>query len=149
MNAFELLKSDHERVSEFFERLEETEVDDLAMRQNWFARLKNELEIHAHLEETIFYPALKQASEMSELVLEAIDEHQEVKLLLIELDGMAVDNEEWGGRVADLKEAVEHHVAEEEGEMFDRAQDVLTQAEIDQLGQRMAGEKQKQLAAAR
>ena len=149
MNVFELLKSDHEKVSGIFERLEATEDDDLAMRQNWFARLKNELEIHTHLEETIFYPALKQASETRELVLEAIDEHQEVKLLLIELDGMAVDNEEWGDRVADLKEAVEHHVEEEEGELFDKAQDILTQAEIDELGQQMAVEKQKQQAATR
>ena len=147
MDAFDLLKSDHEKVAGIFERIEETPEDDQAMRQNWFARVKHELGIHAHLEETIFYPALKQAAETRELVLEAIDEHEEVKLLLIELDGMAVDNEEWSGRIADLKEAVEHHVEEEENEMFVKAREVLSRQEVDDQGRRMGAEKLKQMTA--
>jgi iron-sulfur cluster repair protein YtfE (RIC family) len=147
MNAFELLKADHEKVSGIFERIEETEEADLAMRQNWFARLRNELEIHAHLEESIFYPALKQAADTRDLVFEAIEEHQEVKVLITEIEGMAVDNDEWGDRIEDLKDAVEHHVEEEENEMFDKARDVLSQEEIEDLGRQMVAEKQKQIAA--
>jgi iron-sulfur cluster repair protein YtfE (RIC family) len=142
-----LLKADHEKVSGIFERIEETEEADLAMRQNWFARLRNELEIHAHLEESIFYPALKQAADTRDLVFEAIEEHQEVKVLITEIEGMAVDNDEWGDRIEDLKDAVEHHVEEEENEMFDKARDVLSQEEIEDLGRQMVAEKQKQIAA--
>lgn len=147
MDAFDLLKSDHKKVAEIFEKIEGIGDEDLALRQNWYAGVRLELEIHAHIEETIFYPTLKQAAETRDLVLEAIAEHQELKLLLIELDGMAVDNEEWGARIADLKDAVEHHVEEEENEMFEKAKEVISRKEIDDLGRQMATEKLKQMAA--
>lgn len=147
MNAFELLKNDHEKVSAIFENVEATSAGDAALRQNMFAQLKNELEIHAHIEETIFYPALREESEAREIVIEALEEHQEVKDLLAELDGMPVDTDEWSARMEELREGVEHHVAEEEGEMFEKAREVLSHQQIADLGQRMAAEKNRYMVA--
>jgi iron-sulfur cluster repair protein YtfE (RIC family) len=147
MNAFELLKNDHEKVSAIFENVEATSASDAALRQSMFAQLKTELEIHAHIEETIFYPALREASEAREIVIEALEEHQEVKDLLAELDGMPVDTDEWSERMEELREGVEHHVAEEEGEMFDKAREVLSQQQLADLGQRMAAEKNRYMVA--
>ena len=145
MNAFELLKTDHEKVSGIFERIEAT--DDDRARQTLFAQVKSELEMHTHIEETIFYPALRQAAETREIVIEAIEEHQEVKDLLAEIEGLSTDSDEWSDKVTELKEAVEHHVEEEEGEMFDKARDVLSPQQINELGERMAAEKQPKKTA--
>lgn len=148
VNAFELLKTDHEKVSGIFERIEATDDADNGSRQALFAQVKSELEVHTHIEETIFYPALKQAAETREIVVEAISEHQEVKDLLAEITGLSTDSDEWSDKIADLKEAVEHHVEEEEGEMFDKARDVLSRQQIDELGERMAAEKKQKAAVA-
>ena len=149
MNAFELLKKDHEKVSGIFEKLEPTTEEASQMRQELFAQLKQELDVHARIEETIFYPVLKQAAETRELTLEALEEHQEVKELLAELAALPVNDENWGETLTELKESVEHHVEEEEGEMFIKAREILSQEQIEELGQRMAAAKKQQTAAAR
>jgi hemerythrin superfamily protein len=148
MNAFELLKADHEKVSGIFERIDDAGDGDTGVRRSLFAQVKSELEAHAHIEETIFYPALRQEAETQEIVLEAIEEHQEVKDLLAEIEGIPVDSDDWSDKVTELKEAVEHHVGEEEGEMFDKARDVLSQQQIEELGNRMESEKMRKAASA-
>ena len=118
------------------------------IREELFAQLKQELDIHAHIEETIFYPVLKQEAETRDITLEGFEEHHVVKVLLQELDAMPVDAEEWGAKLKVLKENVEHHVEEEEGEMFKSAREVLSKEQIEDLGTRMEAEKQKQQAKA-
>ncbi len=147
MDAFELLENDHDKVSGIFEQLESSAGQEPAAREKLFAQLKNELTVHAHIEETIFYPALRQADETREITLEAIEEHQQVKDMLAELEAMPVDDGEWSDLLTELKDAVEHHVDEEEGEMFLKARTVLSQEQITELGQRMATQKQQRMAA--
>jgi hemerythrin-like domain-containing protein len=147
MDAFELLKNDHAKVSSIFDQLEP--ATDATTRQQLFTQLKQELDVHAHIEETILYPALKAAPETSDLVEEAYEEHQEVKDLLAELEATPADSEEWGDMILELRENVEHHVEEEEGEMFTKAREVLSEQQINEIGTRLAAEKQqKQKAAA-
>src|SRR3712207_9282041 len=110
MNAFQLLKEDHKTVSGIFQQLEPTTERAEKTRTELFARLKNELDIHARIEETIFYPAIKQAAETREIVLEGFEEHHVVKMLLKELEAMPVDTEEWAAKLKVLQENVEHHV---------------------------------------
>ncbi|HKG11760.1 MAG TPA: hemerythrin domain-containing protein [Pyrinomonadaceae bacterium] len=137
MNAFQLLKQDHQTVSGIFQQLEPTTERAEKTRTELFAKLKEELDIHARIEEMIFYPAIKQAAETREIVLEGFEEHHVVKMLLGELDAMPVATEEWAAKLKVLQENVEHHVEEEEGEMFQKARQVLSEDEINQLGERM------------
>lgn len=140
MDAFELLKKDHERVSNLFKEIES--ASDQA-KNDLFEQLKSELDIHAQVEETIFYAALKDAPESREITLEAYEEHNVVKELLAELADRSSEDETWDARLTVLKENVEHHVEEEEGELFNKAEDVLTQDQIEQLGNEMQAAKTK------
>jgi iron-sulfur cluster repair protein YtfE (RIC family) len=149
MNAFELLKEDHERVSAIFEKLEPTTERALKTREELFARLKTELQHHTQIEEQIFYPALKQEEETREITLEGLEEHNVVKTLLEEMESMPVDSEEWTAKLSVLKENVEHHVEEEEGKMFPKARQALPKEIIDALGERMEAAKKRMAATTR
>ena len=111
---------------------------------NVFNQIKNELELHTHIEEKIFYPALEKPSETHDLTLEAYEEHKTVKSLLAEMSGAKTPGDEWDAKAKVLRESVEHHVDEEENELFDKADDVLSDEEIETLGERMEAEKARQ-----
>ena len=144
MNAFQLLKEDHQKVSGIFQQLEPTTERAEKTRTELFAKLNEELTIHAKVEEAVFYPAIKQAAETREIVLEGFEEHHVVKILLKELEGLSVESEQWTAKLKVLQENVEHHVEEEEGEMFQKARQVLSEEQINDLGARMEEEKKKQ-----
>jgi hemerythrin-like domain-containing protein len=147
MNAFTLLKEDHKKVAGILEEIDATTERGVKTREDLFTQLKTELDIHAEIEETIFYPALEKHGETRDITLEGIEEHRIVKELLAELDSMAKDDEIWTAKMTVLKENVEHHVEEEESEMFSKARKTLTQEEIEALGTRMEAAKKKQKAA--
>jgi hypothetical protein len=147
MNVFQLLKEDHQKVSDIFEKLEETTERAEKTREELFARLKGELDVHAHIEETIFYPAIRNEAETREITLEGFEEHHVIKTLLRELEANDVTSERWTAKLKVLQENVEHHVEEEEGEMFKSAREVLTTEQINELGARMEEEKTRQKAS--
>ena len=118
MDAFNLLKADHEKVAKLFERLERASGK---TKLNVFKQIKTELELHTHIEEKIFYPALEKPSETHDLTLEAYEEHNQVKKLLRELGRARTANDEWQAKAKVLQENVEHHVEEEENELFPKA----------------------------
>jgi len=140
MDAFNLLKADHRNVAELFERLESTSGK---KKLDVFAEIKTELDLHAHIEEKIFYPALERASETHEIVLEAYEEHKQVKTLLRQLSRARNANEEWQAKAKVLQENVEHHVEEEENELFKKARTVLNNEQIQDLGMRLEEEKER------
>ena len=151
MDAITLLKEDHEKVSGIFEKLEPTTERGVKTREELFAQLKLELDVHAHIEETIFYPVLKREAETREITLEGYEEHHVIKTLLGELVETAPDTEQWGAKLKVLKENVEHHVEEEEDEMFKTAREVFSKAQFEELGAQMEAEKkarQQKLKAA-
>ncbi len=148
MDAFNLLKSDHEKVAGILEKLEGTTERALKTREELFTQLKTELDIHAGIEEKIFYPVLEKAEESRDITLEAFEEHRLVKQLLGELEAEVKDDEKWTAKFTVLKEQIEHHVEEEEGEMFKKARRVLSKEEIEELGARMEKAKGEQKAAA-
>ena len=149
MNAYDLLKEDHKRVAGIFEKLEPTTERALKTREELFDKLNSELEVHAAVEEQILYPALKEAAETRDITFEAFEEHRIVKELLKELSTTPKDSEEWTAKLTVLKENVEHHVEEEEGEMFKKARKVLTDQQAEDLGARMEAAKTKLAASAR
>ncbi|HKZ77804.1 MAG TPA: hemerythrin domain-containing protein [Pyrinomonadaceae bacterium] len=148
MNAFSLLKGDHKKVADLLEKIDATTERGVKTREDLFTKLKTELDVHARIEETIFYPALEEAEETHDITLEAYEEHALVKQLLSELESMPKDDEQWTAKFTVLKENVEHHVEEEEGEMFKKARKVLNEQEADLLGTRMEKAKEEQRAAA-
>lgn len=141
MDPYQLLKADHETVSKLFERIESASG---AAKLDLFRKLKQELDVHAHVEETIFYPSLKNKEESRDITLEGYEEHKVIKDLLAELAGARKPSDEWDARLKVLKENVEHHVEEEEGELFSKAKDVLTTEQAEALGDQMAAEKERQ-----
>jgi iron-sulfur cluster repair protein YtfE (RIC family) len=148
MNAFDLLKADHEKVAGILETIEGTTERALKGREELFAKLKEELDLHARIEEEIFYPAIEEEKATREITLEAYEEHRLVKQLLIELEAEPKDTEEWTAKFTVLKENIEHHVEEEEGEMFKKARTVLSKDEAEVLGERLHKAKQQEKAAA-
>lgn len=146
MNAFELLKADHEKVAQLFERLESASSQ---AKLGVFDQIRMELELHAHIEEKIFYPALEKPAETRDLTTEAYEEHAEVKRLLRELSGARTPDEEWEILAKTLQENVEHHVEEEENELFNKASEALEEEEIEELGRQMEAEKARSQGGAR
>ena len=142
MNPFELLKADHEKVAKLFDQLE---AGSGRAKLDTFKQIKQELELHTHVEETIFYPALESPRETHDLTLEAYEEHKVVKTLLRELARSRKADDEWQAKAKVLRENVEHHVEEEENELFDKASDALESDQLEALGDQMAAEKERKL----
>ena len=147
MDVFALLKADHELVAEMLETIDKTTERALKGREETFTRLKTELDLHAMIEEELVYPTLEEADETRDITLEAYEEHRLVKQLLTELEQEPKDTEEWTAKFSVLKENVEHHVEEEEGEMFKKARQALSKEEIDELTRRVEQAKQQNKAA--
>lgn len=142
MNALEILKQDHQKVKQLFQ--EATHASDQRTRKDVFDKIDTELEIHAHIEETVFYPALEEHEELKDMVVEALEEHQEAKALLEELEELGPENHDFGSKLQDLMESVEHHVQEEEGEMFPKVREVFDEGQLEELGHQLESAKGKQ-----
>jgi hemerythrin-like domain-containing protein len=140
MDAFSLLKADHRKVAELFQQLESATGK---QKLTVFDQIKTELELHTHIEEKIFYPAVEEPKETHELTLEAYEEHDVVKKLLQQLSKARTANDEWEAQAKVLQENVEHHVEEEENELFKKASKVLSREEIETLGEEMQSEKER------
>lgn len=149
MNAFTLLEADHKKVAEIMETIDGTTERAVKGREDLFMRLKNELDLHARIEEQIFYPALEEAEKTRDIVLAAYEEHRLVKKLLKELEREPKDDEKWTAKFTVLKESIEHHVEEEEGEMFKKVRQVLSDEQVEILGDRLQAAKNEKAASAR
>lgn len=137
MDAITLLEEDHKSMRELLEEIESTDQGDRDTRGSLYARLKDELTVHEIIEEEIFYPELKAHPKAREIVLEGIEEHNVVDTLLAEMDELPIDDETWNAKFTVMKENVEHHMEEEEGEMFEKARSVFDASELSELGERM------------
>ena len=143
MDALQLLIGDHNRVKGLFTRFKDAhEADDQATAQEAATRLFRELDVHTQLEETVFYPAVQAVSdEIHDLVVEGLEEHQVAKELIAEARDTDPSNEHWAAKVKVLIESVEHHVEEEEGEMFTPVRKALSPDQLEALGQKMEATK--------
>jgi hemerythrin superfamily protein len=148
MNAIELLKKDHQKVAGLFKKYEGAGDDASSEKEELFRMIKRELDVHARIEEEIFYPAARQApsEETQDLVAEAGEEHKQIKTLLAELDGMDADDEQFGAKMKVLQEDVEHHVEEEQDELFPKVRKALDNDRLEDLGRRLEARK-RSLAA--
>ena len=133
VDAIALLRQDHQRVLELFDRFENVRGND--RKERLAEQICRELQIHATIEEEIFYPAVREAIDDSDLMDEATVEHQSAKELIAQIEAMSADDDLYDAKVTVLGEYVRHHVKEEQGEMFKK----VRQANLDlrELGDRL------------
>jgi hemerythrin superfamily protein len=141
LDALELLKQDHRKVADLFKQVEATEEE--KKHQQLFERIKTELETHTHIEETVLYPAFEKHEELKDITLEAYEEHKQVKTLLREIDRLVDGSERFDAKLKVMRENVEHHVEEEEKEMFPKVKKLYSKDQLEELGQELEAAKKQ------
>lgn len=139
-DAIQLLKADHREVEEMFSKFENT--NGAATKSKLADQICLALKVHTQIEEEIFYPAAREAMSDEEMIDEAVVEHAAAKDLIAEIEAMDVGEDLFDAKVKVLSEQIEHHVEEEEKEMFPKLQ--KTDMDMRTLGLRMA-ERKKEL----
>jgi hemerythrin-like domain-containing protein len=125
-DAIAMLKADHQRVKDLFAQYEA--ADNVETKRTLAEQVFTELEMHAQLEENVFYPTVNEEIDAGpELVKESLSDHETVKHLIQELRGMAHDTNEFDAKFQELIRNVAHHVEEEEAEMFPLAEEELAE----------------------
>jgi hemerythrin superfamily protein len=138
MKATDFLKQQHKDVMALFKEVEQAE--DPESRRQLCEQIAESLKLHSKLEEEIFYPAVREMGDKGEeMVLEALEEHHVVDLVIAELPEVDPEDERFEAKMTVLQELVEHHAKEEEKEMFKTAQK-LGKQELEALGERMESE---------
>jgi len=140
-----LLKIDHATVKKLFEKERKLTKKDGEKKASLFNQIKAALEVHAAIEEEIFYPAVKKArsEHVKDEVREAYEEHKQIKSLLAQVSSITSADEAYDMKIKVLKEDVEHHVEEEEGEMFPDAKRLLGETRLVEMGSQLAARKQE------
>jgi hemerythrin superfamily protein len=134
VSAVELLEQQHREVEKLFGQFEKAKGAEA--KEELFEQIADKLAIHARIEEQYFYPAVT-AKKTEDMILEAFVEHTSVKRLLADLLDSDPDDPKFEAQMKVLKEQVEHHVTEEEGELFPAAKKVLDKDELVAIAQEM------------
>jgi iron-sulfur cluster repair protein YtfE (RIC family) len=144
-DAIALLKTDHAMVKKMFEKEGKLTKKDSEKKARFFNQIKAALEVHAAIEEEIFYPAVKKArsEHVKDEVREAYEEHKQIKSLLAQVSSITPADETYDMKIKVLKEDVEHHVKEEEGEMFPDAKKFLGESRLVEVGAQLEARKQE------
>lgn len=140
------LAKEHGEVSALMARIEATknQGDGADTRRDLFEKVVIELLSHAHAEERLLYDALERYPESQNKVKDARNEHHEMERIIGELDGLPYSATEWMTRFSELKQLVQHHVDEEESEVFNIAMDVMSKDELQALDERYLEERQRE-----
>ena len=137
-DALSLLEKDHRRFERLLKQGEETTEYAVKGRTELLNTITAELNVHELIEEKVFYPALRLHPEAKDIVLESFQEHHVADVIVAELQRLDVSDAQWGAKFKVFKENLEHHIQEEEGEMWRTARGVFSQDELRQLGAKMA-----------
>jgi hemerythrin-like domain-containing protein len=148
-DAIDLLEEDHRRLEALLDAGEKTTSRAVKRRADILAKLTAQLKAHELIEEKVLYPALKPHAKARDIVLEGYQEHHVADVVLKELGRMRTSDERWGAKFKVLKENIEHHIEEEEGEMFKTARKVLSRDELQEFRTRMAEMKARALRGRR
>jgi len=143
-DAIHLLEEDHAKVKALLAELVGTTTRAEKKRRELLEKIRQEVLVHAALEEEIFYPAFRDAgdAEHRKMFFEAKEEHRAVeKLVLPDLENTEPTSDEFSGRAKVLKELIEHHADEEEEEMFPKAKKAMSKQQLAELGERMSKRK--------
>ena len=141
MDAIKLLKEQHDEVESLFKKFEESE--DLSEKGRLFTMVADRIAAHATIEEKVFYPVAYRAGEqdddeeLEDMLREAVEEHLAMKRIIADLIDMKPGDENFDAKMKVLREEVEHHVEEEEGELFPQARKQIGAVELEELGVEM------------
>jgi len=145
-DAIAMLEADHKKVKALFEQFDALSDRSVVNKKKIADQICNELTIHTQLEEDIFYPAVRGPIHDGDLMDEAIVEHASAKELIAQIRDMDPGDDLYDAKVKVLSEQIEHHVGEEEDEMFPKVR--KTSVDLVALGQQMAAEKESLMANA-
>ena len=139
MDALALLTADHNRVRGLFTRFQAAEEgEDATQMAELVGKILTELEVHATIEEEVFYPEVGAASEeIKDTVDEGVEEHHVAKILMEEVKALTAGDDVFAAKMKVLIESVEHHAGEEEEEMFPMVRKAFDRAALEDLGQRL------------
>lgn len=137
-DAITLLETDHRRFKDLLKQGQDTTARAVKGRTELLETLTTELNLHELVEEKLLYPALEAHPEARDIVLEGYQEHHVADVLTRELHEVAANDEQWAAKFKVLKESLEHHIQEEEGDMFRKARGIFSREELEVLGARMA-----------
>ena len=137
MDAIELLESQHREVEDLFSQIEDAKG--AKEKEQLFEQIADALAMHAAIEEHHFYPAVR-AKKTKDILLESLEEHLGIKRVLADLMKVDASDETFDAKIKVLKEQVEHHVEEEESDLFPKAKKLLSSEELDALAQEMTAE---------
>ena len=143
-NAITLLKSDHATVKRLLRELSETTERAVKLRGELVSQIERVLKVHAQIEEEVFYPAFKAAagkSEAADLFYEAAEEHHVADMVLPALKAANPKSKEFGAKAKVLRDLIEHHVKEEETQMFVEARKLFDEDELREIGDMMQARK--------
>ncbi len=136
MNAIDLLEQQHREVEELFEEFEDAREGAVKTKERLCNEIADALAVHAEIEEKLFYPESKQEN-TEEILRESVEEHLSMKRILADLIESGPEDEQFDAKMKVLKEQVEHHVEEEEQELFPKVRKDLSKDELEDLGERM------------
>jgi hemerythrin superfamily protein len=138
VNAIDMLKEQHREVEELFEEFESAGEGAKKTKERVCKQIADALALHAEIEEKIFYPEAKQAAEDAEdLLREAVEEHLAVKKLIADIMESSLDDPQYEAKLTVLKEQVEHHVEEEEQDLFPKVKKACSKEQLEDMGDRM------------
>jgi hemerythrin superfamily protein len=143
-DAIELLKADHKAVKALFKKFAALKSDGDAEneeKKSVVQKICDALTVHTAIEEEIFYPAVRKAIADADLMDEALVEHAGAKELISQLESMEADDDLFDAKVTVLGEQIDHHVQEEEGEMFPKAK--KAKVDLEALGAAMTARKEE------
>jgi hypothetical protein len=140
VNALALMKADHVRMKDLLE--EALDTDEPQERVDLLHKIRAELMAHERMEEEVFYPAMRASAQTKDIVLEGYEEHHVIDLILDELLDVPEESDEWKAKMKVLQENVEHHIEEEEGEMFEKAKQIFEAEMLEHLGAMMEATKE-------
>jgi len=136
MNAIDLLKAQHEEVEKLFKQFEKLGEDADTRKRQLFVAIADRLSAHTAIEEQFFYPAVK-AKQTEDLLRESLEEHLGAKRVIADLLEMQPSDENYDAKMKVLHELVEHHVEEEEKEMFPKVRKLFAKEDLESLGEQM------------
>ncbi len=137
MNAIDFLLKEHRYQEDLLDQLKATTTKDIARREELYEEFRKELIKHVNIEEEIFYPRIKKIPALEAKVLEALEEHNICMRLLQELDLKEPDDKLWTAKVAVLRELTNHHVKEEEEDLFPQVQELASEEYLEEMGTQM------------
>jgi hemerythrin superfamily protein len=134
-NAIDMLEGQHREVEDLFAKLEKADRGE--RKQKLFTLIADKLAVHASIEEEAFYPAVK-AKRTEDILLESLEEHLGIKRVLSDLIDLDASDETFDAKAKILQEQVEHHVEEEEDDLFPKVRKIFDEETLVAIAQQMA-----------